>query len=138
PVGATITYTVTGTVSPAAVGAITNTAAVAAPPGVADTNATNNVTTDTDLIAPPIALADLSITKTDGVTTVAPGGTVIYTIVVSNVGTTTVTGATVADVFSPQFSSVTFVAAGSTGTSGFTNSPPTGVNNINQTVTIPA
>jgi uncharacterized repeat protein (TIGR01451 family) len=138
PVGATITYTVTGTVSPTATGAIVNTATVAAPAGVADANAANNVATDADIISPNVAaLADLSISKTDGVTTVAPGGTVTYTIVVANTGASAVTGATVSDVFSPQFSSVTFVAAGTTGTSGFTNSPGTGVNNINQTVTIP-
>src|SRR5205823_14533048 len=57
-----------------------------------------NVATDTDTIALPTALADLSITKTDGVTTVAAGGATTYTIVVTNVGTTPVTGATLTDV----------------------------------------
>jgi uncharacterized repeat protein (TIGR01451 family) len=44
-------------------------------------------------------LADLSITKTDGVTTATPGGSVTYTIVASNAGPGGVTGATVADTF---------------------------------------
>jgi len=45
------------------------------------------------------AQADLSITKTDGVTTVTPGGTATYTITASNAGPSNATGATVADTF---------------------------------------
>jgi uncharacterized repeat protein (TIGR01451 family) len=41
--------------------------------------------------------ADLSITKTDGVTSTTPGATLTYTITVSNAGPDAVTGATVAD-----------------------------------------
>ena len=41
--------------------------------------------------------ADLSITKTDGVTTTTPGATLTYTITVSNAGPDAVTGATVVD-----------------------------------------
>jgi len=98
PVGSTITYTLTGTVPSDAAGALSNTAAVTAPAGVADTSPGNNVANDTDLIALNTALSDLSITKTDGVTTVAPGGTATYTIVVSNLGTVPVTGATLTDI----------------------------------------
>ena len=43
--------------------------------------------------------ADLSITKTDGVTTAVPGGSVTYTITGSNAGPDPVTGATIADTF---------------------------------------
>src|SRR6185295_7384575 len=43
--------------------------------------------------------ADLSITKTDGVATATPGGSVTYTITASNAGADPVTGATVADTF---------------------------------------
>ena len=43
--------------------------------------------------------ADLSITKTDGVTTAVPGGSVTYTVTASNAGPDAVTGATVADTF---------------------------------------
>ena len=41
--------------------------------------------------------ADLSITKTDGVTSTNPGATLTYTITVSNAGPDAVTGATVVD-----------------------------------------
>ena len=46
-----------------------------------------------------IATADLSITKTDGVTTATPGGSVTYTITATNAGPSNATGATVADTF---------------------------------------
>lgn len=47
----------------------------------------------------PGAQADLSITKTDGQTTVTPGSAVSYTIVVNNNGPSGVSGATVTDNF---------------------------------------
>jgi uncharacterized repeat protein (TIGR01451 family) len=50
-----------------------------------------------DEIPPPIA--DLSVTKTDGVTSVQPGGSLTYTIVVTNAGPASVTAATVKDPF---------------------------------------
>ena len=56
----------------------------------------NNTATDTDTLTPQ---ADLSITKTDGVTTASPGGSVTYTITASQRGPVQVTGATVADTF---------------------------------------
>ena len=70
PVGGTVTFTVTATLSAAATGTLVNTATVTAPAGVTDPNPGNNSATDTDTITPQ---ADLSITKTDGVTTVVPG-----------------------------------------------------------------
>jgi uncharacterized repeat protein (TIGR01451 family) len=50
-----------------------------------------------DEIPPP--LSNLSITKTDGVTFVQPGGSLTYTIVVANAGPSAVTGAPVTDTF---------------------------------------
>jgi uncharacterized repeat protein (TIGR01451 family) len=41
--------------------------------------------------------ADLAITKTDGVTTATPGGSLTYTITASNAGPSNAPGATVAD-----------------------------------------
>jgi uncharacterized repeat protein (TIGR01451 family) len=52
--------------------------------------------------------ADLAITKTDGAATYTPGGGVTYTIVVTNDGPSTVTGAEVSDVLP---SGTTFVSA---------------------------
>ncbi len=47
----------------------------------------------------PSPTADLSITKSDGAATVTRGGTTTYTIVASNAGPNTATGATLTDTF---------------------------------------
>ena len=51
-----------------------------------------------EALGTPCAQADLSITKTDGVSSVSPGGNVNYTIVVANAGPSAVTGAPVSDI----------------------------------------
>ena len=79
PAGSSITYTVTGTVSPSATGTLTNTATVTTPAGVTDPNLANNTATDTDAITPP----SLSVTDT-GNGTVNSTDTASFTIVVSN------------------------------------------------------
>ena len=83
PAGGSVTYTVTANISASATGSLSNTATVAAPAGVTDPNPGNTSATDTDTLN---ASADLSITKTDGVTTATPGGSVTYTITASNAG----------------------------------------------------
>jgi uncharacterized repeat protein (TIGR01451 family) len=77
--------------------------------------------------------ADLSITKTNGLTVVTAGETTTYTITVSNAGPDEVVGATVSDVFPADLScSWTCVpASGSTCTTG----PEVG--DINDTVSLP-
>ncbi len=57
---------------------------------------------------------DLSVTKTDGVTTVTQGGTVTYTIVAKNNGAYTVEG-TVTDTVSASLTGVTWTCAASAG-----------------------
>jgi uncharacterized repeat protein (TIGR01451 family) len=74
-------------------------------------------------------VADLSITKTDGVTTVTSGGLVTYTIVVANAGPSTVTGATVVDTFPGTFTVNSWTctaAAGSSCTAAGTGNARTG------------
>jgi uncharacterized repeat protein (TIGR01451 family) len=76
------------------------TAAVAPPQGLTDPAPGNNSATDTDPVRgdPPSAgLADLSITKTDGLSVVTPGQGVVYTIRAANAGPDPVTNATVLD-----------------------------------------
>lgn len=77
--------------------------------------------------------ADLSISKTDGATTVAPGGTSTYTIVASNAGPGNVVGATVADIFPASLSCSTTCAGAGGGTC--TAGPIAG--NLNDTVNLP-
>jgi uncharacterized repeat protein (TIGR01451 family) len=95
PVGDAVTFTLTGTIDPAAIGQIVNTAAVAAPPGAFDPVIADNVATDADVLVP---LADIAVTKSNGVATIVPGTATTYTIVVSNLGgPSTVAGVVVDD-----------------------------------------
>jgi uncharacterized repeat protein (TIGR01451 family) len=129
--GGSATFTVNAAVAASATGSIANTATIAAPGGVTDPDLTNNSATDTDTVN---VIADLSITKTDGVTSATPGGSTTYTIVVSNNGPSAVSGATVSDILPAAIASDTFTAVASGGGSGFTAS---GSGDINDTVDMP-
>ena len=142
PTGSTITYTVTAKISSEPSGdTLSNTATVTPPSGALDPDLGNNSATDTDTFSTDV---DLGITKSDdqggnsvdeSTGTVVPGGTVTYTIVVTNSGPATATDAAVLDVFDAQITGDTFTAVGSAGTSGFTAS---GTGNISDFVTVPA
>jgi uncharacterized repeat protein (TIGR01451 family) len=112
-------------------GSVTNTATVAAPSGTTDPTPGNNSATDTDTVNP---VADLSITKTDGVTSAVPGTSTTYTITVGNAGPSPVTGASVADTFPAKIASDSWTATGAGGASGFTAG---GSGNIDDSVNLP-
>ena len=83
-VGSEITYTVTGTIDPAATGWIENTATVQLPWGLRDGDPDNNTSTDRTELQPRY---DLQIAVSDTLDTAVPGQTTsIYTIVVTNSG----------------------------------------------------
>jgi uncharacterized repeat protein (TIGR01451 family) len=128
PVGGSVTYTVSATISASAIGTLSNTATVSS--SISDTNPGNNSATDTDTLTPQ---ADLSITKTDGVTTAVPGGSVTYTITASNAGPSNASGATVADTF-PASLTPTWTCVGA----GGGTCTASGSGNINDTVNLPA
>jgi uncharacterized repeat protein (TIGR01451 family) len=130
PSGASVTYTASCTISAAATGTLSNTATVTAPAGVTDPTPGNNSATDSDTLG---ASADLSITKTDGVTTATPGGSVTYTITASNAGPSNATGATVADTF-PASLTCTWTCAGA----GGGTCTASGSGNINGSVNLPS
>lgn len=81
-IGGTATFTVNATVGATATGTLVNTATIAPPAGFTDRILTNNSATDSDTIISPVA--DLSITNTNGLTSVVGGSAVSYTVVVSN------------------------------------------------------
>ncbi|MBW8878419.1 MAG: DUF11 domain-containing protein [Acidobacteria bacterium] len=129
PSGGSVTYTASCTISAAATGTLSNTATVTAPAGVTDPTPGNNSATDSETLS---ASADLAITKTDGVTTATPGGSVTYTITASNAGPSNATGATVADTF-PASLTCTWTCAGA----GGGTCTASGLGNINDTVNLP-
>ncbi|MFN8344419.1 MAG: ExeM/NucH family extracellular endonuclease [Spirosomataceae bacterium] len=111
PVGGSVTYTLTAAISASATGTLSNTATVSGG-SISDPNPGNNSATDTDMLSPQ---ADLGITKTDGVTTVTPGGSVTYTITASNSGPSNANGVTVADVFPASLTGVSWTCVGAGG-----------------------
>ena len=76
--------------------------------------------------------ADLSISKTDGVSEATPGESVIYTIVASNAGPDTATGATVSDTF-PGSLDCNWTCSGASGG----DCALSGSGNISDTVNLP-
>ena len=129
PNGGSVTYTATCTV-PASTAAgvnIANTATVSSP--IPDPVPGNNSATDTDTT---IVSSDLSVTKTDGVTSVVAGGALTYTIVASNAGPSDAVGGTVADTF-PAALTCSWTCAGGGGTC-----TASGGGNINDVVNLPA
>ncbi len=128
PSGGSVTYTASCTVSAAATGTLSNTATVTAPAGVTDPTPGNNSATDSDTLG---ASADLSITKTDGLTTATPGGSITYTITATNAGPSPAASVSLSDTLpagttfvalsSPAGWSCTTPAAGSGGTVTCTN-----------------
>ena len=130
PSGGSVTYTAICAISVAATGTLSNTATVTAPAGVSDPTPGNNSATDSDALG---AQADLAITKTDGVTTATPGGSVTYTITASNAGPSSATGATVADTF-PASLTCTWTCAGS----GGGTCTAAGSGNLNDSVNLPS
>ena len=94
-------------------------------------SATAGSASDSDAL---VATADLSISKTDGVTTVIAGATTTYTIVVSNSGPSDAPGTQIKDTLPAAISSASYTAVGTGGASGFTAA---GTGNINDVANLP-
>lgn len=78
--------------------------------------------------------ADLSVTKSDGLTNAAPGGSLSYTIVVSNAGPGAVSDASVSDTL-PAGLTCTWTSVAAGGASG---SAASGAGSISETLTLPS
>ena len=91
PVGATVVFSATGTVSAAATGDLVNSAQVLPPTGL--TNRTSAIATDSD---PITTRADLGITKA-GPAVIVAGNNLVYTITVTNSGPSDAAGVVVSD-----------------------------------------
>lgn len=90
-VGGRITFTVSALVASSATGNLSNTASVATPVGIVDSNSSNNSATDTDSVT---VSSDLKLSVMPTPNPVTPGGTVTYNIVVTNTGPSDSTGVT--------------------------------------------
>lgn len=122
--------TVTITVAAAVAGTAKNDVSVEA--DQADPETSDNADSVTTSIgAAPVA--DLSLSKDDGVSSVTAGGSVTYTIAATNAGPDTVTGATVEDMLPAALTGVTWTCVGTDGGT----CTGAGAGNINDTVNLP-
>ena len=133
PVGGTVTYKMTLTVKITATGLVRNTVSVVSPTG--DKNPGNNSAFDED----PVNGPDLTITKSNGVSTVENGSTVTYTIVARNKGPAAVASAKVTDtVDSSLLSNVSWTCGGGTGGGTCSSAGPTAGNINSHVVSLPS
>ncbi len=88
-VNSTVTFLITGTVTGAAGSTVTNIASIV-PIGYIDTNPTNDSAQDED---PVLGSANLSITKTNTVTSLVAGTTTTYLVTITNTGPSNVVNA---------------------------------------------
>jgi len=133
--GEGVTYTIVATVAHTPSGSLANTASVAAPSSVTDPVSSNNSLTDTDFHQN----ADLAVSMSDGVTSFTSGGTVTYTITVTNSGPSDVTsGITFSDAKPAQVASWTWTC-GTTGLGAHCTAPGTSstADFTDSTITIP-
>jgi LPXTG-site transpeptidase (sortase) family protein len=94
PVGGTIVYTVTAVAVANPTGSLVNTATVTPPPGVTDSDPSNNTSTDTDVLG---AAADLILSKSSSNTAPAVLTNITFTLTVTNLGPDPATGVEVTD-----------------------------------------
>ncbi|MET0554799.1 MAG: FG-GAP-like repeat-containing protein [Vicinamibacteria bacterium] len=125
------TLTVSGTVSAAAAGTFTVAAHVAPAAGVTDPAGANNHASDTDAVIR--GEADLAVSITNGVTAVAAGDAVTYTIVAGNAGPAAVAGAGVTAALPGVLQGVTWTCTPAGGAS----CTPSGSGTLAETVALP-
>lgn len=99
PVDGEAVYTATCEIDDAAVGSVINSATATVPPGLIDSNGSNNSALDSTALEP---LVDLAVELSDGVTTAIPGSTVSYGLRVRHLAGPGIEGAVVQDIFPPQ------------------------------------
>ncbi|MDZ7843598.1 MAG: sortase [Anaerolineales bacterium] len=112
PAGSSLRYTVTAQILSSAAGPLTNTVQVSPPSGVEEPTPGNNTASDTDARD---SQADLSVSKDDGLTIIAPNTTLTYTVVVENNGPSDAVGVEIEDALPVEITAWDWVCSGATG-----------------------
>ncbi len=108
PADGWIEYIATATVSDRAIATLVNRVRVIEPPDRVELTPENNVEIDTNLVVREIA--DVSVTKDNGVSEVVPGEPVVYTIAVRNAGPATASQVNVLDSFPSALENVRYTS----------------------------
>jgi uncharacterized repeat protein (TIGR01451 family) len=103
--GGKVTYIVTGKIDPSFTGTLTNTATVTPKPGQYDNSPGDNNESESSAL---IRKAALVVTKDDGLTSIAPGQAISYTITAKNKGPSTINSITLTDVIPNVIQNPTF------------------------------
>jgi uncharacterized repeat protein (TIGR01451 family) len=133
PPAGTITVTFQVSVAGTASGTIANVATVSTPPGTTDTTPGNNTGTATITVG---LVADLGISKTASTATPSAGGTLTFSLVITNAGPSTATSATFADTLPTGLGTIANVVS-ATGGGATTGSFNIGTSTLSGTVTLP-
>lgn len=140
PNGGSVTITITATINAGPMTSIANQGSISYDGDGDGSNDSSALTDDpaTGAANDPtvfviVPTADLSITKTDGVTTAIAGGSTTYTIVAANAGPFEASGATVADAF-PAALTCTWTCVGA----GGGTCTASGSGNLSDAVNLPA
>ena len=112
-----------------------NTATVSVPTGFSDPNPNNNTSTDSD--GATTQQADLSLTKDDGQTGYLAGGTVTYTVTVTNLSGVDVTGAVVSDPKPANISTWAWACTNQTGNAAGCTAMGSSSSDFTDTVNLP-
>lgn len=132
PINTTVLFTITASVT-ALNGTVTNTVSLQLPLGMTDNNLANNSAADVDAIK---GQANLSVAKTNGVSSLAAGSTTAYTVTVANSGPSDASGAVVSDPVTAGLSCVTAATCTASGGASCAASIP--ITTIQSGYTIPA
>jgi uncharacterized repeat protein (TIGR01451 family) len=130
PVGSSVTYTVNCKIASDATGTLSNTATVTA--SLNDPDGGNNAATDNNTVLVPAA--DISVSKTDSLTTATPGGSLNYTIIASNAGPSNDPSVSLTDSL-PSELTCTYTSVAADGATGNT---ATGAGDIAETLSMPS
>jgi uncharacterized repeat protein (TIGR01451 family) len=130
PIGGSVAYAASCTISASATGSLANTASVAPAAGVIDPTPANNSGTDTDTLS---VQANLALTLTDNRTFVQVGDVLDYVIDVTNPSGPSTAVATVSDALPSELTSGSWVCT-PTGSAACNNGSG---NTLNDTATLP-
>jgi uncharacterized repeat protein (TIGR01451 family) len=131
--GSQATITVNAQIPPGATGQVSLSVQAVQAAGVIESNPVDNQATDVDNLTPRVSL---TLTKTDGRTTILPGQSLVYTIEVRNGGPSLASGVSLVDNFPPDLTGITWSCSPSPGGSCSLSGVQSG--NVNLLLSLPA